>query len=214
MTGQLQVPRVKVCGLRRLEEVEAAVAAGADAIGLVAVPRSVRCIEALAARELVRALPPGVRSIAVFVDASPAEVAIWLEESGASAVQLCGSEEIQQWIGFQVPILRRVAVREGAHEELERWRGIASGFVLDHPSSAGGSGALVDVELAHALCARAPCVLAGGLDATNVAERIRRVVPRGVDASSRLENFPGRKDQAQIRNFVLAARAAFAEYQP
>ena len=212
MKGNYQVPRIKVCGLRRADEVAAAVAAGAEAIGLIAVASSVRYIEVSAARELIRALPSEVQAVAVFVDASPKEVALWLEISGAHAVQLCGREQRTEWRDFQAPILRRISVEAGALEALEDWLGVASGFVLDHPSSAGGSGARVEATLAHALCRRAACLLAGGLDADNVSELIARIRPWGVDASSRLESAPGRKDLAQVRNFILAARAAFAEH--
>ena len=211
MRPAFHLPRVKVCGLRRSSEVEAATAAGADAIGLIAVRSSPRFIEAKEARALIQALPSGVQAVAVFTDTTPAEVKAWFATAGADAVQLCGNEQSSQWRDFPVPILRRIAVDNTADDEIERWRRVAAGFVLEHPSQAGGSGLPVDLERAAALCRLGACMLAGGLDATNVAARIRSVVPRGVDASSRLESTPGRKDPALIQAFVLAARAAFEE---
>ena len=211
MRHAFKLPRVKVCGLRRTPEVEAAIAAGADAIGLVAVAASPRFIEVKQARELVSALPAGVQAVAVFVDARPAEVRAWMSASGADALQLCGGEQSSQWRDFPAPILRRIAVDDSAEDEIRRWQSVAAGFVLDHPSQAGGSGLSVDLERAAALCRLGACMLAGGLDAGNVAARIRAVVPRGVDASSRLESSPGRKDLDLVRAYVLAARAAFEE---
>jgi phosphoribosylanthranilate isomerase len=93
---------------------------------------------------------------------------------------------------------------------IESWRGIAAGFVLDHPSSAGGSGREIDLAIAAELARLAPCLLAGGLDERNVAERVRAVRPAGVDASSRLESAPGHKDPARVTAFIRAARAEVA----
>jgi phosphoribosylanthranilate isomerase len=213
MRPAFNLPRIKVCGLRRSSEVEAAVTAGADAIGLVAVRSSPRFIEVQDARDLVAALPAGMHAIAVFADAPASEVLTWMRATGADAVQLCGNEQSSQWRNFPAPILRRLAVDNQADDELERWRSVAAGFVLDHPSQPGGSGLEVQTDHAAALCKAAACMLAGGLDAENVAARIRSVVPRGVDASSRLEDAAGRKDVERIRAFVLAALAAFEELQ-
>jgi phosphoribosylanthranilate isomerase len=123
-------------------------------------------------------------------------------------VQLCGSERASDWAGFVALVLRRVAVDAGAQAEIAAWKGIAHGFVLVHPSSAGGSGRAVDAALAAELARNAPCLLAGGLAADNVADRVQAVRPHGVDASSRLESAPGTKDPARVRSFVDAARTA------
>jgi tryptophan synthase beta chain len=128
----------------------------------------------------------------------------------ADLVQLCGSEAPEPWQGFRVPILRRVPASEGAEEVIESWRGIAAGFVLDHPSTPGGSGREIDAAVASRLARLAPCLLAGGLDADNVAGLAGIVRPAGVDASSRLESEPGRKDPERVAAFIRAARSAFA----
>jgi phosphoribosylanthranilate isomerase len=108
-------------------------------------------------------------------------------------------------------VLRRIGVTETAERELDAWREVASGFVLDHPSAAGGTGLGVDLARAARLASLAPCLLAGGLDAGNVAERIAAVLPFGVDASSRLELAPGRKDHARVAAFVQRAHNALSE---
>ena len=208
MAEPLRLPRVKVCGLRRRDDVQAVVAAGGEAIGLVAHPSSPRHLDAVSAAGLVAALPDGVLPVLVTVEGSPEEVEREARAFGARAVQLCGRQEPRDWGAFPLPLLRRIGVAGGAERELERWRDVAAGFVLDHPQAPGGTGRAVDLELAARLAASAPCLLAGGLDAHSVGAAIERVRPAGVDASSRLESSPGVKDPARIVAFVRAALTA------
>ena len=205
------LPRIKVCGLTRPEDVRAAVEAGAEALGFVRHPPSPRDLDVDTAAALVRAVPAGLVTVAVVVDAEPAEVGQYLEATGLGWVQLCGEEEPEPWRTFGAPLLRRVGVDEGAEEELRRWEGVATGFVLDHPRTPGGSGLCVEVGRAAALAELAPCLLAGGLGPDNVRERTLAVRPRGVDASSRLESSAGVKDPSTVRDFVRAARAALED---
>jgi phosphoribosylanthranilate isomerase len=211
MAEPFRLPRIKVCGVRAIADAVTVVAAGGDAIGLVRHAPSPRHLEPIQAGLIVAAVPSRVLAVLVAVDAEPAELERAAQLAGAGAVQLCGSERAQDWRWFALPILRRIAVEPGAELELERWSAIASGFVLDHPAAAGGTGQGVDLDLAARLAARAPCILAGGLDASNVALAVERVRPAGVDASSRLESTPGLKDPARIEAFVRAARAALEE---
>ncbi len=207
-------PRIKLCGLRRVEDARAAVAAGADAVGFVHYPPSPRSVEAESAASLVAVLPPEVLPVAVLVDATPALAASFCERSGARAVQLCGGERAEDFRAFPWPILRRLGVAEGAVAELELWRPVAFAFVLDHPRAPGGAGLPVDRERAAALARRAPCLLAGGLGPGNVGAAVAAVRPWGVDASSALECAPGRKDPTALRAFVAAARLALAGVKP
>lgn len=211
MPEPFAMPRVKVCGLTRADDVQSAAAAGADAVGFVHHAPSPRSIEAEAAAELARLVPPGTLAVAVMVDPTPEAARAWLARAGVRALQLCGAEQPEAWRGFEHPILRRVAVGAGAERELERWADVAAGFVLDHPDGPGGTGRGVDWELAARLARAAPCLLAGGLDETNVAAAIRGVRPAGVDASSRLEERPGAKAPERVRAFVTRALAALEE---
>jgi len=206
-----RLPRFKVCGVRRGAEALAVITAGGDALGLVSHRPSPRHVELDDAATIVSLLPEGVLAVLVVVDATPVDLERAARAVGAGAVQLCGAERAEDWHAFPLPILRRLAVEDGAERELERWLGVASGFVLDHPAAAGGTGRTVDLDLAARLAARAPCLLAGGLEASCVASAIERVRPAGVDASSRLESAPGVKDLARIAAFVRAARAALEE---
>lgn len=218
----MKFPRVKVCGLARPQDAIAAVAAGADAVGVVHYPPSPRSIEAEQAVAIFDAAQQAATSanqnqplhVAVMVDVTPEEARQWMHTANATAIQLCGAEHAGDWRDFPAPILRRIGVDETGSEQMRDWQNIASGFVLDHPASAGGSGKTVDVEIARELSRLAPCLLAGGLGADNVAAAIRQVQPWGVDASSRLEQRPGAKDHDLTEQFVINARAALSSLSP
>jgi phosphoribosylanthranilate isomerase len=203
--------RVKVCGLTRIVDVDLAVAAGADAIGVVSYPTSPRHAEPTLAAALLGRRPRGVRGVLVAVDIDPCELAQRASACGADLVQLCGSERPQDFVGFPFPVLRRLAVDDHASHEQRIWATVAAGFVLDHPSAPGGTGHGVDPTLAAELCRVYPCALAGGLDGDVVAARIVATGAYAVDASSRLELAPGVKDPTRVRAFVRAALAALAE---
>jgi phosphoribosylanthranilate isomerase len=207
----LELPRIKVCGLTRVADVRVALEAGADALGFVRHGPSPRDLSAAEARALVALVPAGFKTVAVMVNPDPDQAAEFLAATGLGWLQLCGSESPEPWRGFGAPLLRRVAVDDGARAELESWAGIATGFVLDHPSAPGGTGRACDQAQAQALAQLAPCLLAGGLGPANVSQAIDAVQPRGVDASSQLEAAPGHKDPAAVLDFVRAARAAFEE---
>lgn len=202
----------KVCGLARAEDVDLAVDAGADLLGFVSYPESPRHLSDLVAVALAgRARDAGARPVLVAVDAERNRVDALVESAGFAAVQLCGDERPDDWRGAAYPLLRRIGVADGADAELARWADVACAFVLDHPSSPGGSGRSVETDLAADLARRAPCLLAGGLD----GDRLEAGLPAplvaapfiGFDASSRLDHEPRRKNPDAVRRFVRAAQA-------
>ncbi|MEO2163092.1 MAG: phosphoribosylanthranilate isomerase [bacterium] len=203
---------IKVCGLCREEDVDQALAAGANALGFVHYPPSARHLEVEQLVDLVQRARErsDAYTVLVLVDAVPDQVLALADRSGASHLQLCGAEDPRDWSAdLPSPSLwRRIAVGPGAREEVERWADLCEAFVLDHPGAPGGTGVEVDGVMARDLASLAPCILAGGLDATNVADRIQAVGPMGVDASSRLEREPGIKDPAAVSAFTQAARQA------
>lgn len=211
MASKRPLPRIKVCGIRDARDVRLALEFGLEAVGLVAHPASVRHVDHAQAAAVINGLPLSVVPVVVLVDRDRAFAERWIAKTGAGAVQLCGHEVASQWTYFPAPILRRIAVADGAEREIEAWKDVASLFVLDHPDAPGGTGEGVDLERAAELARLAPCLLAGGLDADNVEERIRKVRPYGVDASSRLESEPGKKDPDRVAEFVLAASTALKE---
>ena len=206
----LELPRIKVCGMTRAEDVQCARDAGADALGFVHYPPSARHAPVETVAKLVHAAD-GLATIAVLVDATPTEAAELLRATGITAVQLCGGERADDWYDFEAPILRRLGVDAAGQAEQSDWLATALGFVLDHPSAPGGTGRTVDAAIARDMAHVAPCLLAGGLDDANVLERVRAVAPYGVDASSRLESQPGIKSAERVRAFVQNARRALAQ---
>lgn len=178
---------VKICGITRRQDAEAAVAAGASAIGFVFAPSSPRYVSPETAAELGRELD--VWKVGVFVDETPAAV---------EAIMRVAHLDVAQIYGEEIPMGVRVwrALRPGAEVRVaERVEAI----LLDGPSN----GITFDWNLARTSAGK--IIVAGGLDASNVAEAIRIVHPWGVDASSSLESAPGIKDPEKIRQFVKAA---------
>jgi len=206
-------PSIKVCGLTRAEDAQAAYQAGADALGVVAVSQSPRAVTAQLALQVFADLPAEVWKVAVSVNASPADVMDFCQTSGCNAVQLCGAEQAEEWNDFPLPILRRVGVDSSALSTMPTWAATAWGFVLDHPSAAGGTGKNVDPILARSLAAQHRCLLAGGIQPENVSHLIQQVQPAGVDASSGLEESPGMKNLPKMTAYIQNARTALEAIQ-
>ncbi|WP_433259996.1 phosphoribosylanthranilate isomerase [Actinosynnema sp. CS-041913] len=199
---------VKLCGLRTTADVNAAVDAGADAVGFV-LSESVRRVDPDTARRLVREVPPHVLSVGVFKGVGAAEVRRLAAESGVGAVQLHGDyppEAFDEVSAAGVPLVRAVTltadtdVRVGAFGEHM--------LLLDSPVA--GSGERWDLTALDGARPQGRWLLAGGLGVGNVAEAVARARPWGVDVSSGIEAGRGVKDHGLMREFVAAARAAGA----
>ena len=212
--------RIKLCGLTRPEDVRQAVAAGADAIGLVFYPPSPRYVSAAAAAGLAHALPPMVSSVGLFVNASLTEVREVIRHVPLSMLQFHGDEtpaqcrEIAEAV--QRPFMRALRVRPDTTsadllESDTAYRTASplfSGLLLDTWSDAyGGTGKVFDWSLIPAEIAH-QAVLSGGLNVQNVTDAVRQVRPFAVDVSSGIESAKGIKDAALMRAFVSAVRAA------
>ena len=202
-------PRVKICGLTRLEDVLVAVEAGADAIGLVFYPPSPRYVDLAKAAELTRAVPPFVIIVGLFVNADPVVVRETLAAVPIHLLQFHGDEDEAYCLQFDRPYLRAARMRPGF--DLLQYAASfpsAQAILLDaFVDGYGGGGASFDWSLIpnDLSC---PLVLAGGLDAGNVAEAVRQVRPAAVDVSSGVEAGKGIKDAERMRAFVAAVRAA------
>lgn len=194
-------PRVKICGVTRVEDAVLAAELGAAAIGLVFWPQSPRCVTLDRARAIVAALPPFVTAVGVFVDQAPDEVRRVVETAGVGAVQLHGRERIADFATVPARLIKAVPVVEdleaGALADLPPEVTI----LLDAPDPVrfGGTGRLANWDLAARIAARRPIVLAGGLRPDNVAAAVARVKPAAVDVSSGVERAPGVKDPAKVR---------------
>ncbi len=201
---------VKICGITNLEDALAAVEAGADALGFNFYRRSPRYVGPEEARRIVAGLPPSVMKVGVFVNwGGPEEVARVADEVGLTAVQLHGDESPEYCRALRGRFVIK-AVRAGRDFEPESVLEYeADAILLDAFSDAerGGTGLVVDWAVARRVRELVPNLfLAGGLGPENVGAAIGAVGPYAVDACSRLESAPGRKDPALVRAFIAAAR--------
>ena len=201
-------PRVKICGITRLEDAAAAVRAGADALGFNFWPRSRRYLAPEAARAIARRLPPFVTTVGVFVDPSRDEVLRAAEASGIQVVQLHGNEPPALASSLPLPVVKAIHVADASSlAALASYE--VSAFLLDSASPGyGGSGTAFDWDLAREVASSATVVLAGGLTPENVGQAVRRVRPWGVDVASGVESAPGVKDETRMTAFVRAAKEA------
>jgi phosphoribosylanthranilate isomerase len=198
---------VKICGITRAQDAEAAVEAGADLVGLNFWPRSRRYVAVEAAIEIAAALPGDVKKVGVFVNAPAPTVLETAERVGLDLVQLHGDEDPAYADGLGRPYIR--AVRVGSEADLRQIEGFASEWILlDTPSAGyGGSGKTFDWSLAAAARRYDKRIfLAGGLDEHNVAAAVRQVRPYAVDVAGGVESAPGIKDAGKMRRFVDAAK--------
>ncbi|MGB4913151.1 MAG: phosphoribosylanthranilate isomerase [Candidatus Dechloromonas phosphoritropha] len=200
---------IKICGLTREEDVDAAVAAGVDALGFVFYPSSPRYVSPQRAAELARRIPPFVDVVGLFVNESPEAVHATCAALPISLLQFHGDEDAAYCRQFARPYLRAARVRPGLDlVEFARAFPDARGLLLDaFVEGYGGGGHVFDWSLIP-LDLPGFLVLSGGLTATNVGEAMRRVRPAAVDVSSGVEMGKGIKDHSKIAAFVAAVRKA------
>ncbi|MDD4881371.1 MAG: phosphoribosylanthranilate isomerase, partial [Gallionellaceae bacterium] len=196
--------RIKICGITRVEDGLAAARLGADAIGLVFAEKSPRRVDLARAVEVARALPPFVATVALFVNPDPAEVAAVVRDLRPSLLQFHGEETAEFCRAFATPYLKAIRVRpETDLLQCASDFADAAGLLLDAytPVAHGGTGHRFDWSLIPERLPL-PVVLAGGLEAGNVAEAVRQVRPWAVDVSSGVEAAKGIKDAAKVAAFI------------
>jgi len=199
--------RVKICGLTREQDVDAAVLAGVDAIGFVFVSRSSRNVDMEQARRLAARLPAFVSCVALFLDAGSELVEQVIRAIPVDLLQFHGNENPAYCRQFDRRYIKAVSMSgETAIADAERLFHDAAGLLLDShaPGELGGSGRTFDWR--SVLPVQLPVILAGGLHPGNVAEAVSRVRPWAVDVSSGVESSPGIKDAGRMRRFVALAK--------
>lgn len=195
---------VKICGITTEEDALLAAALGADAVGLVFAASS-RRITAGRARDVVRRLPPEVLTVGVFRNERKERVVQIANEIGLRAVQLHGHETAEEtrWVAERVPaVIRAFAAADPAMGRLEELGDVQ--LLVDSPEP--GSGKTFDWDALAQSKIERPFMLAGGLNADNVASAIATVSPWGVDVSSGVEAKPGTKDPVKVQRFIAAAK--------
>lgn len=206
--GRFQRTRIKMCGLTRKQDVEAAIFAGTDALGFVLWSGSKRAITPQQLADLTAGLPPFVSRVGLFVDADMAlieQCAPYLD-----AVQFHGNEAPKACVRVNIPWFKAIRMQEGV-DVIERAHMYEKGaaLLLDayHPGVPGGTGATFDWQRVP-VDSHLPVILAGGLHANNVGEAISRVRPYAVDVSGGIESSPGIKCATRMQAFVRAVRQA------
>jgi phosphoribosylanthranilate isomerase len=203
---------VKICGVTRLEDAEAAVECGADAVGFVFWPKSPRRVETARAREIVAALPPDVTAVGVFVNQRGDEVNRIANEVELDLVQLHGDEGEEYVRSIERPVIKAVPF------VAEVWKGpiaiadwlskVRILFDVHDPVKRGGTGRTIDWARAGECADKIDFILAGGLTPENVGEAIARARPYGIDVSSGVESSPGIKDHKRLKALFEAVHGS------
>ncbi len=213
--------RIKLCGMTRAEDVDAAVELGVDALGFIFYGPSPRCVSIEQAARLVARVPSTIATTGLFVNASRATIETVLAAVPLTLLQFHGDETADDCRGYRVPFMKAARMAPGLDLLTYAASHCEAGALLLDAFSAGygGSGKVFDwslvppqlIDSVHVFGqppAAAPrVVLSGGLNASNVTEAIARVRPYAVDAVSGIEAAKGIKDPVAMRAFVAAVRA-------
>jgi phosphoribosylanthranilate isomerase len=209
-------PRVKICGITRLEDARLAIELGADALGFNFYEKSPRCLAPAEAWKILRKLPALVATVGVFVNWDSVSVIALAKSLRLSAVQLHGDESA----ATTAECARHFPVIKAFRTELKfqftqfQAHDAAASFLLDAATSEtksknyGGTGRLADWKIAKRAASKFPILLAGGLTPENIAEAILTVRSYAVDVASGVESSPGKKDPAKLRAFFAEVARA------
>ncbi len=201
--------RIKICGITRKEDLRAAVALGADALGFVFYPPSPRFLDSAAAAELVREVPPFVTRVGLFVNAAAADIRATLAAVPLDLLQFHGDEDAACCAQYGLPYIKAARMRPGL--DLLEYAALfpdARAILLDaYVAGYGGAGVSFDWSLIPRALPL-PMILSGGLTPENVAGAVRAVRPAAVDVSSGVELAKGIKDAAKIAEFIAGVRNA------
>jgi phosphoribosylanthranilate isomerase len=209
--------RVKICSITTEADRDAAVAAGADALGfIVDVPVDTRReLDPATAADLIDGVPPFVTSVLVTMPDTLEQARRLLAETGADAIQLHNDHPPAAFAEFEHPVLKRIPPEV---EAARTYAPVVDALVVDSidETGAGGTGHAVDRAAARAVreVVDVPVVLAGGLGPDNVADAIAAVQPFAVDVSSGVEETEGRKDHRAVAEFVAAANRTSPRASP
>ena len=202
-------PLVKICGLTDKADALHAIGCGADAVGLVFYAGSPRCVTAETARAICAALPPFVTRVGLFVNEEPQKIRETAAYCGLDVVQLHGDETPEQSNSTTLRTIKALRIKDATslnnHADYR-----VSALLLDAwvPDAYGGTGECFNWDLAAAVAAQRPVILAGGLTPINVAAAVARVNPYAVDVSSGVEYAPGKKDYEKVAAFIRAAKGS------
>lgn len=202
--------KIKICGLTSVADADVAAELAVDAVGLVFYPPSPRNVEIDAAIAIARRLPPFTSIVGLFVDAEPAFVAAVLAELSLDVLQFHGAESEAYCQDFGRRYMKAIRMKPGVDPlaAIDQYPS-ASAILLDayQAGVAGGTGTQFDWRRVPQSSAK-PIILAGGLDANNIADAIAQTQVYGVDVSGGVEQSKGVKSAQKMRDFVSAVRSS------
>jgi phosphoribosylanthranilate isomerase len=209
--------RVKICGITNIEDALASCEYGADALGFIFHRKSPRFVEPDVAIEIVKAIPPFVTTVGVFVDTDANTINDIVKAVGLQVVQLHGNEPPEFCKNINGKIIKTFRIKgmrvvnigrgeQGVNKEMERYN--VSAYLLDtfKENIEGGTGITFNWGVARDAAKAGKIVLAGGLTPENIKQAINIVMPYAVDVSSGVEESPGKKDLKKVMEFIEAAK--------
>jgi len=202
--------RVKICGITRSVDIQAAVRAGVDALGFVFAQRSKRVLEPSLAAELVAQVPAFISRVGLFMDQDSDAVASVLDRVPLNLLQFHGTEDAAYCRQFRLPYIKAVSMvsDQAVQQALDEYPDAAALLLDSHaPGGVGGTGVVFDWSMIPA--ASMPLVLAGGLRPGNVRQAVAQVKPWAVDVSSGVEDSPGIKNEELMREFIQEAKREY-----
>lgn len=199
---------IKICGITNLEDGLNATSLGVNALGFIFAP-SPRRVEPESARKIIIDLPPDSFKVGVFVNEEQREVERIIKYCGLNAVQFHGEESPEYCKEFLLPVFKAIRIKDSESiHRIERYRGVSLLLDTYHPEKVGGTGVPFPWEIALVLRRKRNFILSGGLTPWNVRVAIERVRPFGVDVSSGVESYPGKKDFFKMMEFVKEVKKA------
>jgi phosphoribosylanthranilate isomerase len=201
--------KVKICGITNYEDALFAVESGADALGFIFAD-SPRRILPETARNIIRRLPPFIESVGVFVNEVPEGITEIVSLCGIDLIQLHGKENPDICAQFMPRVIKAIAVKDDSVlRDIPSYRGSVKGLLLDTYSekTAGGTGKVFNWDLAIKIKDMGmPIILAGGIGPSNIVEAVSKVKPYAVDLNSGVEERPGKKSHALIKELFEKIR--------
>ena len=200
--------KVKICGITNQQDADAAIEAGADALGFIFHHASSRYINPIDAGKIIRTMPADVMPVGVFVNAPREEVLGVINDIGLGCIQLHGDETPLETQGFPVPVWKAFSVRPNFDPgELKRFP--VAAYLLDAYAKGlrGGTGQTFDWSIAQDAKRFGRIVLSGGITPENVIEAIRSAQPYAIDVNSGVEVSPGKKDKQKLHRLFATIKS-------